>query len=221
MQKRTSLRWMTAGFLMLGTAMAWSADFDCRKARQPFEHFICNNPALDAADTRMGEAYRRASAVFPVKGFLKVTQREFLFTYSTCMYDSKGNLETGPAAVRRCVDKVEGRTAELNAQTRSRVYSDGTREYSRDTLVVVLYALDGRNRILLRGNWMPDAYDPFNAPGFECDIDDELKPARGGFRTELTGDAVFRLSEASLNISDHIMCSARTGIDAGDYRRVR
>jgi hypothetical protein len=53
-----------------------------------------------------------------------------------------------------------------------------------------------------------------------CDLDDELKPAQGGFMTAMTDNTVFKISEAAIHISEHIMCAPRNGIATGTYRRV-
>ncbi|MFZ9446952.1 MAG: lysozyme inhibitor LprI family protein, partial [Alphaproteobacteria bacterium] len=89
------------------------ASFDCGKARRPIEKFICATPELDAADTRMGEAYRPVGASFPLKGFVLTTQREFLAGYSRCMSGTDNRPSTGPASARRRADAVQRRIAEL------------------------------------------------------------------------------------------------------------
>lgn len=39
--------------------------------------------------------------------------------------------------------------------------------------------------------------------------------------TPSTDDAVFSVSDAAVQISEHIMCTPRNGIAPGNYRRVR
>jgi hypothetical protein len=69
---------------------------------------------------------------------------------------------------------------------------------------------------------MPDAYNPRPFPqGVWCDFDDELKPVKGGFITDSTDDTVFAVTDAAVTIRSYIMCSPRTGIGEGTYRRVR
>jgi hypothetical protein len=42
----------------------------------------------------------------------------------------------------------------------------------------------------------------------------------GVFMTPSTDDAVFSVSDAAVQISEHIMCTPRNGIAPGNYRRV-
>ncbi|MBM3593830.1 MAG: hypothetical protein FJX32_14335 [Alphaproteobacteria bacterium] len=210
----TSLWWL------VGSATA--ASFDCAKARRPIEKLICSNPELDAADTRMGEAFKRVNAGFPLKGFVLATQRVFLAGYSACMNDDTGKTVVAAEAVRRCVAVVRERTAELEALGQAKVYSSAVGTFTPDDLAILVYNADGRQRIRLWGNWMPDAYNPRPFPdGKLCDLDDELKPAKGGFKTASTDDAVLTISETAVQISEYIMCTPRNGIAAQVYRRVR
>lgn len=215
-----NLFWIS-GLLTL-SASAWSASFDCAKARKPLEKLICANPELDAADTRMGDVYKQVNAGFPLKGYVLATQRMFLSGYAYCMMDSKGKPSTGPDAVQRCVKGVQIRTAELQALVQAKAYADSPDKFTQDSLAILVYPANGRNRIRLWGNWMPDAYNPKPFPeGVVCDIDDELKQVKGGFGTDSTDDAVFTISDTAVTIRGYIMCTPRTGIGEGTYRRVR
>lgn len=209
-----------ASWWLMGSATA--ASFDCAKARRPIERLICSSPELDAADTRMGEAFKRVNEGFALKGFLLATQRVFLAGYSACMNDGTGKPMVAAEAVRRCAAVVRERTAELEALAQAKVYSSAQGTFTPDDLAILVYTADGRQRIRFWGNWMPDAYNPRPFPdGKLCDLDDELKPAQGGFMTASTDDAVLTISEAAVQISEHIMCTPRNGIAAQVYRRVR
>jgi len=210
------------GGLLTLSASAWSASFDCAKARKPLEKLICSSPELDAADTRMGDVFKQVNAGFPLKGYVLTTQRVFLSGYAYCMMDGKGKPATWPDAVQRCVKSVQQRTAELQSLVQAKVYSDATDKFTQDNLAILVYPVNGRNRIRLWGNWMPDAYNPKPFPeGVVCDIDDELKPVKGGFATDSTDDAVIAITDTAVTTRGHIMCSPRTGIGEGTYRRVR
>lgn len=212
---------LIVGLLTL-CASAWSASFDCAKARKPLEKLICSNPELDAADTRMGDVYKQVNAGFPLKGYVLATQRVFLSGYANCMMDSKGKPSTGPEAVQRCVKGVQLRTAELQSLLQAKAYAESSDKFDQNSLAILAYPANGRNRIRLWGNWMPDAYNPRPFPeGVLCDIDDELKPVKGGFGTDSTNDAVFVISDTAVMIRGHIMCTPRNGIAEGTYRRVR
>lgn len=203
-------------------APAWSASFDCRKATRPVEKFICSNPELDAADGRMGEAYRRANASFPLKGFVQVTQRYFLAGYPHCMHGTDNRPSTGPAALRRCVDMVQRRTAEIESYERSTVYTSAADRFTHDDLAILVDGPKERRRVRMWGNWMPHAYEPQPFPaGFLCDLDQELRQVADGFRMGDDKEVTLRFSETEMQLEGHIMCSGRTGIGAGNYRRAK
>ena len=207
-------------FLISGATLA--ASFDCGKARRPLEKLICSSPELDAADTRMGEVFKQVNVGFPLRGFLSSTQRVFLSGYPFCMTDETGKALSGAEAARRCALEVRARTAEIEAQARAKVYSDANDKFTHDSLAVLIYSVDDRKRVRLWGNWMPDAYNPKPFPdGKLCDIDEELKPVKGGYMIPVSDEAVFSISDASLTISEHIMCTPRNGISPGSYRRIR
>jgi hypothetical protein len=208
--------------LPLFSGAALAASFDCGKARRPLEKLICSSPELDAADTRMGEVFKQVNAGFPLRGFLLSTQRVFLSGYHFCMTDETGKALSGTEAARRCALEVRARTAEIEAQARAKVYSDANGKFTHDSLAILIYYADDHKRVRLWGNWMPDAYNPQPFPdGKLCDIDEELKPVKGGYMIPVSDEAVFSISDASLNISKHIMCTPRNGISPGSYRRVR
>jgi hypothetical protein len=207
-------------FVFSGVALA--ASFDCGKARRPLEKLICSSPELDAADTRMGEVFKQVNAGFPLKGFLLATQRVFLSGYPYCMTADNGKALSGAEAARRCAMVVRARTAEIEAQALAKVYSNAGGKFTHDSLAILVYTADGRKRIRLWGNWMPDAYDPKPFPdGSFCDFDEELKSAKSGYMISMSDEAVFSISDAAINISEYIMCTPRTGIGSGTYRRVR
>lgn len=210
------------GASLLFSGATSAASFDCGKARRPLEKLICSSPELDAADTRMGEVFKQVNAGFPLKGFLLATQRVFLSGYPYCMTDDSGKSLSGAEAARRCAAMVRARTAEIEAQALAKVYSSADGKFTHDSLAILVYSVDGRRRIRLWGNWMPDAYNPQPFPdGKLCDLDEELKPVKGGYTAAVSDEAVFSISDASVNISDFIMCTPRNGIGPGAYRRVR
>jgi uncharacterized protein YecT (DUF1311 family) len=212
---------LTGASLLFSSATS-AASFDCGKARRPLEKLICSSPELDAADTRMGEVFKQVNAGFPLKGFLLATQRVFLSGYPYCMTDDRGKSLSGAEAARRCAAMVRARTAEIEAQALAKVYSSADGKFTHDSLAILVYSVDGRRRIRLWGNWMPDAYNPQPFPdGKLCDLDEELKPVKGGYTTAVSDEAVFSISDTSVNISDFIMCTPRNGIGPGAYRRVR
>ena len=218
-------KWLVLAFacaLLAQSTPALSASFNCRKATRPIEKFICSNPELDAADGRMGEVYRRVNASFPLKGFVQVTQRGFVAGFPYCMHGTDNRPSTGPASLRRCLEWVEQRTAELVSYERAIVYTSATDRFTHDDLAILIDGPKDRRRIRMWGNWMPHAFDPKPFPaGSLCEVEEDLKPVRGGFRMDSYEDVTLSLSETEMRIDGHIMCSARNTIGAGTYRRVR
>src|SRR4051812_24593242 len=47
---------------MVSAGLIWGASFDCAKAKLATEKMICSKPELSAADERLADAYRRATA---------------------------------------------------------------------------------------------------------------------------------------------------------------
>ena len=211
---------LSVGFL-LALDSASAASFDCAKARRPIEKLICNNPELDAADTRMGEVFKQVNAGFPLKGFFLATQRVFISDYPSCMSDDTGRVTSGAEAVRRCIAVVRERTAEMQVQAFAKVYANTNGKFTHEDLAILVFPSNGRQRIHLWGNWMPDAYQPKPFPdGKLCNLDEELQPTKGGHMTASTQDAVFSISDSAVRISEHVMCTPRTGIAPGTYRRI-
>ena len=208
----------------LSAPSSWAASFDCAKARSPLEKLICRTPELDAADARMGEIYKAVNKSFPLPGFIASNQRMFLRDYSDCMSsNNSGKPLSTLAAVKNCVGMVQERIAALERFANSKVYSDVKGKFSpEESLVILTYNVQGVNTIHLWGNWMPDAYDPKPFPdGKICHLEGPLTPAKGGFITSLTGDAVFLITDASVKITEYISCTPRNGIGAGEYKRIK
>jgi len=188
----------------------------------PLEKLICSNPELNAADTRLGDVYKQVNSGFPLKGYVQTTQRVFLIEYSSCMNDNQGKPSPVQEAVQQCVKVVQQRIAELQSLVQAKVYAESADKFTHEGLAILVYPSNGRNRIRLWGNWMADAYNPRPFPnGIICEIDDELKPAKGGFVTDSTDDVIFAVSDAAVIIRAHVFCNPRTGISEGTYRRVR
>jgi uncharacterized protein len=64
-------------FLMLSLP-TFAASFDCSKAKTPLEKTICSNEKISKLDEEMNAKYQAALKSFPVKGFVKAQQREWL-----------------------------------------------------------------------------------------------------------------------------------------------
>lgn len=213
---------LTISLLIIGINGAYAASFDCAKARRPLEKFICSTPELDSADEQMGNAFKEANATFPLKGFVLNTQKRFLIDYPTCMLNNSGKTVATPETARACLKMVQLRTNELRQLGQSKVYSNAQGKFSQEDLAILVYQNEGRNLIKFWGNWMPDAYQPAPFPeGWVCDINANLTPTKGGFKTDQTDDTVISITDGAVKLSGFISCSPRTGIAEGIYKRFK
>jgi uncharacterized protein len=78
MQKLLTLLYTLTLFLLISTSQA--ASFDCAKAKTPLEKAICSNEKISKLDEEMSAKYQAALKSFPVKGFVRAQQREWLAT---------------------------------------------------------------------------------------------------------------------------------------------
>lgn len=219
---RSLLSVITFVLLAIPVLSASAASFDCAKAKRPLEKLICSNAELDATDTHLGEIYTQINASFPLKNFVRTTQQVFLAGYPSCLVDgNSGRPATTTDAVRNCIAMAQERIVELKSLAQANVYSDANGKFSPENMAILTFTRKGRNMIGFWGNWMPDGFRPKPFPdGFLCVIESELKPVKGGFKTDETSDAVFSISDNFIRISEVISCTPRNGIADGDYRRV-
>lgn len=146
----------------------------------------------------------------------------FVAGYPDCMTDGTGRPASTETAVSNCVAKVQGRIAELESLAMAHAYSDAEGKFGHENLAILTFTQNGKNMIRLWGNWMPDAYKPKPFPdGGLCNIEAQLQPVKGGFKTEETLNAIFHITENAVRISEFISCSPRTVIAEGEYRRAR
>lgn len=221
---RTMLGLVLGTGFMLQLPMVQAASFDCAKARSPLEKLICSQPELDAADTRMGEAFRKANAAVPLKGFVGLTQRVFLLEYRGCAFSAPNRPLPTAQAVRQCAVLANKRADELDAVAGAQFYSqvDKSKAFTQDDLAILILPGPGLQRIQLWGNWMPDANDPKPFPqGVLCDLQGSLTPAKGGFKADFDEEVLLQVSPQSVKIGGHLMCTPRNGVAEGVYPRVR
>lgn len=212
---------MVLGLMSMTSVQA--ASFDCAKASRPLETLICQNPQLDEADTRMGQAYRHARKTFPIPDFVQATQRSFVSGYGYCLLNGSGAQADNSTAVKQCLADVQARTHELEQWAGAQVYSDVQGTYSPENLVILVFMQSSSPaRIQLWGNWMPDAYRPKPFPnGSVCNLQGDLLPQGGAvFTTEDTQDVRLTITPDAVTIDDFISCTPRTGIAQGVYPRV-
>lgn len=211
--------------LCLGILPMWSASaasFDCAKATSPLEKLICENPELDAADSRMGELYKRVSKSFPVKGFVLQTQRLFLSEFPLCMTVLADPPITKESVVQSCLKSINGRISELERYEQARVYGNGGTKFDAEAIVLFVVEQGGKTSLYSWGSWMPNAYDPKPFPdGMLCTFESDLIPVPGGFKVSEDDEALITISDSKINFSSYVVCTARTGGFNGDYPRIR
>ena len=186
-----------------------AASFDCARASTSHERHLCADPALSAADGRMGESYRAALQSFPVKGFVQATQRRFLIDYGFC--DAPGG--------ESCKDAIEGRIADLDAMRNSLVFSDGRpgTPFSPDDGVFWMVTDRDPPAIHYFGGFVPDMNVPEPFPkGFVCDDKAPLRKTETGWVATENGDEIV---VSDKEVRAKISCSARNGLQ-GTFKRV-
>jgi uncharacterized protein len=209
---------------LLGLAQqAGAASFNCDKAKSLLEKTICSSPELDAADTRMGEAYREAVKAFPVQGFVPATQKMFLrSTYASCVGDERSAKKPEAKRLADCLEAAESRIRVLNEYQTAKVYSE-SRKFDPEGMVFTVFARNGKTMVRYFGSWMPDAFRPKPYPdGFICDDESEVKVVKGVSTIEAGGDEVpVKIADGKFTLGAFISCSPRNGIGEGDYSRVK
>lgn len=122
-------------FMLFGLMLALSAQaasFDCNKARTPIERSICNNPELSKLDEELASAYKRSLETFPVKGFIRAWQREWLseIRSTSCKSDCSSEL----------IPLYRNRVERLMVDDKSLIFSDAL-EFSTENsnAVVIIY----------------------------------------------------------------------------------
>ena len=186
-----------------------AASFDCARASTPHEKHLCADPALSAADGRMGQSYRAAAQAFPVKGFVQATQRRFLVTYPSC----------DRQYAQSCKSVIEARIAELDAMRNSTVFPNGEpgAPFSPDDGVFWMTTDRGAPTIHYFGSFMPDMNVPEPFPqGFVCDDSAPLRTTPTGWTAADTRDEI---TVSGTEVRAEISCSARNGL-YGTYKRV-
>lgn len=201
-------------FLISNSAIA--ASFDCSKASTAHEKLICSNPELNDADEKMGEAYKLTSKNFPVKGFIRLSQRRFLMDYRACNSENVNKNE----GISRCVAMARERTQVLISLRNSNVYTNNPNAFTHDDTLISISSNSNKPILRYWGNWMPDAYDQKPFPyGFLCDDYLDLKISNGSM-VSTDSDIKILVGEKSVKI-DAIHCSARQGPIKGEFQRVK
>jgi len=192
---------------MLQTCVAYGASFDCAKAKSKLEKMICSDPALDKADTQMGESYKNAIKKFPIPGFIQATQKIFLNGFNDC------------EDVTSCKDMLNSRITVLDDYANAKIYARSKNKYTPEDVVITISG--SGNNIILRyfGSWMPDAYKPKPFPdGFICNDEAKLVSKNGQLVADNSDFTTLKITEDKI-IMD-VMCNPRTSIN-GEFVRIK
>jgi uncharacterized protein len=144
MQKIITFLLPTALFLFSFTTQA--ASFDCAKAKSPLEKTICSNANISKLDEEMSTKYQVALKSFPVKGFVRAQQREWLA--DTRLLDCKKD------CTKALTDAYQKRIAMLSLPEPQSIYSN-TSNFERESgdTVAIIYSQKDKRFISLWGGY--------------------------------------------------------------------
>ena len=114
-----------------------AASFDCTKARSQIEKSICGNPELSRLDKNLAVSYRRLLEIFPIQGFIRAWQRDWLSSVrlTTCITDCSKELGV----------LYKKRLEQLSIENDALIFAD-TSEFSVEkpnTVVIIQHARQG------------------------------------------------------------------------------
>ena len=196
--------------------IAGAASFDCGKARTDHEKMICSTPAFSEADGNMGTAYSSTLKTFPIKGYIRDSQRIWLNSYRSCK-DAKS-----------CVDLVNKRITALNELKGSSAYAD----YKGNDLIVdqgtiIVIDHNPKKKLLFFGVWLPDGrMDPDKMKGYPHDgniCDEEIEVEKKGDvyiskDGPVSDDFSLKISDRQIEMKGRVNCG-RGGFDGGVFMK--
>ena len=133
------------GCLFMIAPVAFSASFDCGKAKSPVEKAICSNDELGKLDEELAEAYKLAVKEYPVQNYVKARQREWI----------KDNNYCDKNKIVSCLKvNYEKRISKLKDIPFIKVYSSTQKfEYSDGDTVAEIRKIDGKFQIYVWGGF--------------------------------------------------------------------
>lgn len=203
--------------LILGL-LVWPSDplgaqsFDCARARSALERAICADANLGAADEALNAAWQVTLRTFPVKDFLRTSQRFWLREVASCVRNVPSD----------CFEAFRERTSLLRELQRARVYTSYGTQFSIDATTLVVLNRSGETILWVYGNYMPDMNNPRPAPdGYLNNLETPLRLLGGNrYEAEFFDEEII-LSEDRIVIPTYIMLHPRQGGLQGTYQRVR
>jgi uncharacterized protein len=145
---------LLAFYLYLICSFAFSASFDCKKAGNYQEKFICSNNLVDVADTKMGAAYQEARKRIILKGYAVADQKYWLKNiYKTeCANDSSKLLQE---QINSCLTVLEDRITELKLMIESEIFTnyDGDFSGGEDSATLQIFEKGKNITLKYQGGW--------------------------------------------------------------------
>lgn len=132
--------------LLLFALTTQAASFDCAKAKTPLEKTICSNAIISKLDDEMSVKYQAALKSFPVKGFVRAQQREWLA--DTRLLDCKKD------CAKELTEAYQTRIAMLSLPEPQSIYSN-TSNFERENgdTVAIIYSIKDKRFISLWGGY--------------------------------------------------------------------
>src|ERR1035437_8746638 len=167
------------------TTSAYSASFDCSKAKTYNEKFICSNPQVNLADAQLGEAYAKTIKSLPLKEYVKYIHKDWLSSYRKCSGDEKNILNQSDDA-KNCLESVHARIKFYDELSNADVYTDydGEKDLIADGVTLIVINRNHSKVLRYFGSWAPDAsMKPKKIKGFPFDgnwCEDEVNLEKRG-----------------------------------------
>jgi hypothetical protein len=204
---------LLAQFFLLNSSIG--ASFDCAKAKTIQEKLICNTDELNSLDSKMGETYSSVKKSFQLKGFIELTQKDWLSSYRNCK------------DIKSCAELLTNRIREINEYRDYSAYTDyDGGKITVDGATIFLFNRDNKPYLRIFGNWMTDMnMDPNKIKGYPYDgmiCDNEYELKKKGNSYEIDEDGVtFLIDKEKITMKGHISCSPRTSFGEGVYKRIK
>jgi len=198
-------KYLFLAFLFINSP-AYSASFDCKKARSDFEKFICSNQSIDEADREMGEAYRNAVKKIKVKNYVRSDQQMWLrYRYSSCR---PSNFKSpSESEIKMCLNILSERVAELNSMMMSEIFANhlGEVNLAEEEMTIQIIKLNGKPTMKMIG-------DRLEKPGYisNCWRYVDLKVKGNDYFEFESGELLAKLEMDSLRLVKSISCEEFT-----------
>jgi len=202
-----------------------AASFDCSKAKTVQEKLICSDLELNALDKEMGDVYTSTNKSFPIEGYIRNNQRNWLRDYRKCA-EPTTEKKDDISKIQFCKEMLNQRISNLKELQTSKVYADYKEKQMivDSTTLVVLDKKDGKY-LQFFGGWMPDAnMEPEKMKGYPFDgfiCDDEVKLNKVGsiYKTEEYQDVTLQINDHTIVIDGSFSCGLRASIGNDTFNR--